>query len=162
MSSLRAVLMDTAIEQGSDRRRETRDRVIKGAQLIFNNSVIDCTVMDVSPNGARVRTSAIVVTPERVILQFRGGGAFFAHRRWSRGMETSYMFDGPAPLRDHAAMVAISALQALPGKGLEQSIGMLRAAAFFDDPALSQAAEDAETAYARLEAALNQRAKRPS
>jgi len=154
--------MDRAIDQGSDRRRETRDRVIKRAQLIFHDSVIDCTVMDVSPNGARVRTGAVVVTPERVVLQLRGGGAFFAHRRWARGMEISFSFDGPAPLREHAAIVASSALEALPSKGLEKAIGILRAAAFFDDPALGQVAEEAEAAYARFETALSQRAKRRS
>jgi hypothetical protein len=77
-------------------------------------------------------------------------------------MEISFIFDGPAPLREHAAIMASSALEALPAKGLEKAIGILRAAAFFDDPVLGHAAEEAEAAYARLEAALNQRAKRPS
>jgi hypothetical protein len=162
MGSTRTLLMEPAIAKSTDRRRETRDRVIKSAQMIFHDSVIDCTVMDVSPNGARVRTSAVVVTPEQVILQLRGGAAFFARRRWARGMEISFIFDGPAPLREHAAIMASSALEALPAKGLEKAIGILRAAAFFDDPVLGHAAEEAEAAYARLEAALNQRAKRPS
>ena len=167
MSATRALRMDRlspdgAIEKTGDRRRGPRDRVIKGAKLIFHNSVIDCTVMDISPTGARVRTSAVVVVPEQVTLQLRGGSAFFAHRRWSRGMEISFVFEGTAPLREHAAILAASALEALPAKGLDKAIGILRAAGFFDDPVLSQAAEEAGAAYARFETALTQRAKRRS
>ena len=90
---------DGAIDHVNDRRRETRSHVIKSAQIILQNSVIDCIVLDVATNGARVRTGGVVVTPEHVILQFRGGGAFFARRRWSRGMEIRFVFDRPAHLR---------------------------------------------------------------
>ena len=158
MSQASRVLADGVAESGSDRRREPRQRVIKGAQLIFQGSVIDCTVLDVSPNGARVRTSGVVVTPEQVILQFRGGSAYFARRRWSQGTEMSFVFDRPAPLKENAALVASSALGALLGKDLEGAIRILRAAAFLDDPALGQVAEEAEAAVARLETALKARA----
>jgi hypothetical protein len=160
VSAARALLMDPSIDEAPDRRRETRHRVIKSAQMIFQNSVIDCAVLDVSTSGARVRTGAIVITPELVILQFRGGGAFYARRRSSLGMEISFSFDRPAPLAGNAALVAVAALNVLPGKGLQEAVRILRSAAFFDDPALGQAAEEAEAAYARFEAALGERAKR--
>jgi hypothetical protein len=156
------LLMDRTLDQATDRRGETRQRVIKGAQLIFSNTVIDCTVLDVSTTGARVRTAAVVVTPELVILQFRGGGAFHARRRSSLGMEISFSFDRPAPLAGNAALVAVAALNVLPGKGLREAVRILRSAAFFDDPVLGQAAEEAEAAYARFEAALGERAKHAS
>jgi hypothetical protein len=156
------LLIDRPLKQATNRRREARDRVIKGAQLIFHNSVIDCTVLDVSTTGARVRTAAVVVTPELVIVQFRGGGAFYARRRSSLGMEISFSFERPAPLAENAALVAVAALNVLPGKGLEEAVRILRAAAFFDDPVLGHAAEEAEAAYARFEAALGERAKRSS
>ena len=62
----------------------------------------------------------------------------------------------------HAALVALSALEALPEKGLPQAVRILRAAAFFDDPVLTQLAEEAENAYARLEMALTELSKHPS
>jgi hypothetical protein len=159
MTATTALLMDQTLDQATERRRETRHRVIKGAQMIFQNSVIDCAVLDVSTSGARVRTGAIVITPEQVILQFRGGGAYFARRRSSQGMEISFSFERPAPLAGNAALVAVAALNVLPAKGLEQAIRILRSAVFFDDPVLGQAAEAAEAAYARFETALKERAK---
>jgi hypothetical protein len=157
MGGASVLLTHGVIDHVTDRRGETRHRVIKRAQIIFQNSVIDCTVLDVSTNGARVRTNAIVITPEQVIVQFRGGGAFFARRRWSRGMEMSFVFDRPAPLNQNAALVALSAFEALSAKGLEEAVRILRVSGFFDDPVLGQAAEEAEAAYARFETALRAR-----
>src|ERR1700735_1203718 len=113
MSSLRTVLVDRSMNQATDRRGSPRDRVIKSAQLIFHDSIIDCIVMDISAAGAKVRTSSVVVVPEHVVLQLRGGANFFARRTWSRGMEISFAFDGSRPLADNAALVALQALNAL-------------------------------------------------
>ena len=64
MSSLGTLVVDRSLNQATDRRGSARDRVIKSAQMIFHNSIIDCIVMDISPAGAKVRTSSVVVVPE--------------------------------------------------------------------------------------------------
>ena len=162
MSLLGAVVVDRSMGQATDRRGANRDRVIKSAQMIFHDSVIDCIVMDISADGAKVRTSSVVVVPEQLVLQLRGGASFFARRTWSRGLEISFAFDGSRPLAENATLVALSALEALRAKGLGEATRILRAAGFFEDPVLGQAAEDAEAAYARFEAALTVRAKHQS
>ena len=150
-------LMNGAIEQVGEKRRETRYPVIKRAQIVFQNSVIDCTVLDVSPNGARVHTDAVGIIPEQVVFQFKGGAAFFARRRWSRGMEASFIFDRPVPLGENAALVALSAFEALLAKGVAESVRLLRAERFLDDPMLGEVAEEAEAACRRYESTLRLR-----
>jgi hypothetical protein len=144
-------------EHKGDKRRERRHAVIKRAKIVFGGSIIDCLVVDVSTCGARVCTSALVLVPELVVLRFSGGSAFIAHRRWSRGMEMGFMFEGPAPLTEHAASVASQAFEALPSHALEEPIRILRDARFFDDPELDRAAEQLEDAYARFKTILEAR-----
>src|ERR1035437_9621825 len=95
-----------------DERREKRHGLIKRAKIVVGNSVIDCAVVNVSTSGARVRTGAVVVVPEHVVLRFSGGSAFVAQHRWSRGMEMGFVLNGPAPLTEHAALLALSAFPA--------------------------------------------------
>lgn len=140
-----------------DQRRERRHAVIKRAKIVFEGSVIDCVVVDVSTCGARVCTSAVVLVPELVVLRFSGGGAFFARRRWSRGMEMGFAFEGPAPLTEHAALLASSVFEALSSHDLEEPIRILRDARFFDDPELGQVTEELEDVYARFKTLLEAR-----
>jgi hypothetical protein len=73
-------------------------------------------------------------------------------------MQMGFILDGPARMASHAALRATSAFEALPAQGLERSLAILRAEAFFDDPELTEAAEQAEAAYLRFVAALRSRA----
>jgi len=63
------------------RRREERYRVIKGAKIIFGETVIDCLVLNISRSGACIKTLSEVAVPEYVILSFPNGGSFRAQRR---------------------------------------------------------------------------------
>jgi PilZ domain len=149
--------MSGSIDPADQRRRETRTGVIKRAKIVFGRSVIDCVVLDVSPGGARVRTEVVVSMPEQVVLRFSGGSAYVAQLQWALGTELGYRFDGLAPLAEDVASLALSAFNALPANDLEAPMRLLRSARFFDDPALTRAAEDAEAAYARFKAALKAR-----
>jgi hypothetical protein len=153
--------MSGQFDQIDMRRREQRTGVIKRAKILFGRAAIDCVVVDVSEGGARVRTDVVVPIPKRVVLRFSGGGAYVAEVQWALGTEVGFQFDGLAPLAEDAASVALSAFKALPANDLDASICLLRAARFFDDPALSKAAEDAEAAYARFKAALTERIRFP-
>ena len=94
MNVLRASTDQPTAEPFNDGRRRARSRVIKSAKILFGGSVIDCVVQDVSVGGAKVRTPTPVVVPEKVVLQFLGGAAFSATRRWSRGLQIGFDFEG--------------------------------------------------------------------
>ncbi len=138
-------------------RHEKRQRVIKSAKIMAGAAVFDCVVLDVSPRGARVRTSAVVVVPEHVVLQFRGGAAFAARLTWARGMQMGFALDGPAPMTAQAGLRALAAWESLPSTGLARSMAILREEGFFDDPELAEVAARAEEAYARFTATLRTR-----
>ncbi len=140
------------------RRREMRTMVIKSGKICFGNSVVDCTMLDVSPNGARARTAVVVPMPDTVTLRFAAGSAYVARIQWARGTEVGFAFENPAPIADgHPASLALSAFNALPQGDLSTPMRLLRSARFFDDPALANAAEEAEAAYAHFKTTLRQR-----
>ena len=137
--------------------------VIKGGKICFGQSLVDCTVLDVSPHGARVRTDVVVPLPETVVVRFNGGASYVAHAQWARGTEIGFAFDRSVPMTGNdAASVAVTALNALPKDDLGVSMRTLRTARFFDDPALAAAAEEAEAAYTRFKAMLNERIRFPA
>jgi hypothetical protein len=143
----------------SCRRSADRETVLKGAQLVFRDSIIDCVVANISPNGARVRTAAVVPVPERLTLMVRGGSVIPAERRWARGTEIGLAFVGSASLREERAQQVRATYALLCSHGLHAAIQDLRGHNFFDDPELHEAAEAAEAAHARFEAVVKARAR---
>jgi hypothetical protein len=139
------------------RRREGRYRVIKGAKIVFGSTVIDCIVLNISKGGACIKTLADVAVPEHVILSFPNGGSFSAHRRWAKDREIGFLLNGPSPLSAQDRLLAIAARDALSISPPQRPISTLRAAGFFDDPALAAAADEAEAAYNRLLGLLQER-----
>jgi hypothetical protein len=145
------------LDQSGPRRKAARERVIRAAQMIFGNSVVDCIVLDVSGEGARVSTGAPVPVPPELILRFRSGAAYRARRRWTKGLQIGLAYDGPVVLGAEAALVALSAFEALPRTGLDDALRILRGAAFFGDHELGRTAEAAAAAYAGFRDALRAR-----
>jgi len=139
------------------KRGTARETVLKAAQIVFHNSVIDCVVLDISAEGARVRTAVVVTVPDQVTLRVRGGAVFPAHRRWARGTEIGLAFAGPMSLREQQAEEALVIGKVLRDQGLLEALQRLRAVNCFDDPELHAAVEAAEGAHARLEAVLKAR-----
>jgi hypothetical protein len=88
------------------RRPGLRKSMLKGAKLLFNESVVDCLVLNISETGARVRTAAVVPIPDRIRLRLNDGATFSAAVRWTRGMEFGVAFDGPASLPEESARLA--------------------------------------------------------
>ena len=60
----------SASENAQERRRSPRNRTFVGGQLIFNQrrSTLDCTVRNLSEDGALVRVSQTVALPDIVEL----------------------------------------------------------------------------------------------
>ena len=144
-----------------DRRATIRQFVIKGAKIVFNQSVVDCLVVSVSESGVRVRTGSVIPVPEKVTLMFSGGAAFSATQRWARGMEIGFSLDGTASFPEEAAQATWQVYEMVRAISIEEPIRLLQTRRFFDDLALQRVAEEAEAGLRRLEAALAARGRKP-
>lgn len=141
---------------GESKRGADRNRVLKGGQIIFGSSALNCVVVDISVSGARVNLTTPAVIPEVVALRLRDGTTYPACRRWARGTEIGLEFTGRSSASGdsgHArrAWAALEAVRAADPTGWLQ---ILRSERFFGDETLQRAAEAAEAAHMRLEAAL--------
>jgi hypothetical protein len=144
----------------SERRRSTRQTVLKRANLIAGAHVYDCVVLDSSQTGARVSTGSVVPLTDRVELRFPSGASLAATIRWSRGAEVGLeFFVEDMTLPDQVAEFAWSSYEHLRDGRLDKAMRILRTENFFDDTALRLAALAAEEAHARLEDALRERAQ---
>ena len=150
-----------ASDSEDTKRLAARETVLKSGQIVFRDIVVDCVILDISAEGARVRTAVMVPVPERVTLRLRGGAMCPAVRRWARGTEIGLAFSGSVSLAQERAQEALMICKALQDEGLGEALRRLRAVNFFDDPELQDAAEEAEAAKAKLEAALKARAATP-
>lgn len=148
--------------QSTERRRSSRQAVLKRANLIAGEQVYDCVVLDSSALGARVSTGSFVPLPDAVELRFPSGASLRAKICWSRGAEIGLEFVAEgASLREQAAELAWSAYEHLRDGRLDRALRILQIERFFDDPVLRAVALEAEEAYGRLEAVLRQRAQAP-
>ena len=151
-----------AIEEKGGKRHKPRESVLQRGQLVFHDSIVDCVVLDISAEGARVRTSVVVQVPNRLTLRVRGGAVLPAEQRWARGAEIGLAFTGQLSLTDERREEARMIGKTLHEDGLAEALLRLRAANFFDDPELREMAEEAEAAKDRLEAALRARGRQRS
>ncbi len=136
--------------------------MLKGAKLLFNESVVDCLVLNVSETGARVRTAAVVPIPDQVRLRLNDGATFSATVRWTRGVEFGFSFDGPASLPEESVQMAWRIYEAVRSTSIQEPLRLLQAAGFFGDLALQAAAEQAEAGLRHLEKELVARARASS
>jgi hypothetical protein len=155
---------DDNAEAKRDNRGAQRDRVLKGGQVTFGNSVLDCIVLDISVSGARVSFSGpvLVLVPEVVALKLRDGSTYPARCSWARGAELGLEFTGRIGASGDEGRIrrAWAALEAVQAADPVSWLQILRAERFFGDEMLHQAAKTAEAAHMRLEAALRPHAVR--
>jgi hypothetical protein len=66
----------SAIES-PQRRKSTRVRSLKGARISYKNGAftVDCTVRDMSPEGARLKLGGFLAIPNRFTLRFEDDGS---------------------------------------------------------------------------------------
>ncbi len=141
-----------------NQRVEPRKRVLKGAKLVFNGGgVIDCTVLDISAKGALVLLPAPMPLPEQVALHLSGGVVYHARRRWARGQDVGFEFEENPSLSAVASAKALPFYEALRDVSPDQILAKLQAERWFDDPVLSDLAQELGAAHAALVAALRQR-----
>lgn len=160
MAERREQLADSPASE--NRRCDQRRSVLKGAKMLFSDSIVDCLVINISEVGARVRTAAIMPIPERITLRLSDGATFTAVRRWARGTETGLSFEGIASLPDETAQVAWRVYEAIRAISIQEPLRLLEAAGFFGDFALQTVAEQAEAGLRTLEKELAKRARKPA
>jgi hypothetical protein len=93
----------TAPYQGPERRDRPRAVARLAGKLISADGFLhpDCTVLDLSVNGARVQISAIIrLPPPAALLLVEEGLLFDAAIAWRRGNETGLVFTSRHDLSD--------------------------------------------------------------
>ncbi len=75
-----------------ENRRAVRNSMIKGGQVVFGGSSLDCVILDLSRDGARLYRGTVADIPASVILRLPDGTARPAQRRWQRGAESGFEF----------------------------------------------------------------------
>jgi two-component system cell cycle response regulator len=89
----------SVIQQRPERRRVRRQRVLKQGKILIrdHNSVVDCTVRDISPLGAHLRVDSYFVAPDRFDLMIVGsGGARPVEVHWQNANDIGVGFLQPA------------------------------------------------------------------
>lgn len=138
-----------------ERRRQKRTSVLKRAQIACGPALYDCCILDSSEDGVRIQMPVPVALPERVVLRLEGGISIPALHRWSRSAEAGLEFAKEPRAAQGALAERVWAVHEMLLEGrTDAALRQLRAASFFGDPALEQAAEEAEAARSRLAGAL--------
>ncbi|MEZ2330648.1 PilZ domain-containing protein [Mesorhizobium sp. RCC_202] len=83
-----------------DKRRQRRQRVLKGAAIIngINNSEISCTIKNQNSGGAELTVPVEAMVPERFVLYVPTDGvAYQSVLRWRRNDRIGVQFTGTLP-----------------------------------------------------------------
>jgi hypothetical protein len=78
------------------RRRHDRHRLFMPAHLMAGDEVVDCVLVDISPDGAQVCLVAWADLPERVTLLLPNAGTRPMRRRWQQGSFIGFETTGEA------------------------------------------------------------------
>jgi PilZ domain len=79
------------------RRSEFRRRVIKGGKIVYNKrqTVIDCSIRDLTPGGAKLITQSAQSLPRNFQLEFMDGNVRSCELRWGQGTVFGVKFLDP-------------------------------------------------------------------
>lgn len=139
----------------AERRGTVRTPVIKSAKLLvgqgYSQAVYNCLVLDESNDGALVDLGMACSLPEDVILQLFGGVARKAKQRWSAGSKVGLEFVGEQLVSAEASQEMVEIAHSIRARCLLAGIAALRERNFFSHGGLRTAAEDAESAFYKLE-----------
>jgi hypothetical protein len=78
----------------SEQRHHARAHVLRRGKIVFRRGygVVDCVVLDVSPDGARLRVAGWLGLPERFELRIENGTAHEARVRYRNLEEIGVQF----------------------------------------------------------------------
>ncbi len=149
---------ETAQSMLVERRAATRIPVIKSAKLVvgegYSQGVYNCLVLDESVGGVLVDLGAVFSLSDEVILHMLGGATRRAKRCWAVGSKVGLEFIGDQLISVETTQEMVGIAKLIRAQGLPVGIAAMRAQRFFGQEELRQAAEEAESAYYKLEAML--------
>lgn len=76
-------------------RKQRRELALKSAQIIYGgpwSAVIDCLVVDLTSDGARIETMLALDVPSLFVLKFSDGSERRARKCWSSGCQIGAEF----------------------------------------------------------------------
>jgi hypothetical protein len=82
-----------------DRRKHPRRRVLKEGKIVFADGmrVLDCTIRDMSPEGARLLIANTVGLPDQFKLYEKSSELLYsASVAWRQANSIGVLFEGPA------------------------------------------------------------------
>lgn len=93
-------MQKTQVEM-QEKRRDRRQRVLKGARILFNgrNSTVDCQIRNLSEQGALLRLDHPMIVPEKFLLHIRQNDTIVPTKTvWRRELDIGVEFIGaPGP-----------------------------------------------------------------
>ncbi len=80
--------------EGSERRRATRTRTIKGAEIVYNTNtcIMDCMVISLSDGGAAIQPEDALILPEHFTLKIKFGSTRSCEVCWQHGNKIGVRF----------------------------------------------------------------------
>ncbi len=72
--------------------------MFKPAQIAFGGSVVDCVLLEASPEGVQLHLKAPLDVPDLVTLRFPDGESRAMRRRWQRRAHIGLEIVGTTPL----------------------------------------------------------------
>ena len=136
-----------------DRRHAARERMLQRAQIVVEDRVFDCVLLDLTPGGARVETMLPLNLPDRFAIRFADGRQALCERRWRVGQRMGLMFLR-ASARSRLPDRATALLGMFETLGHRALFDMLRDENYLQSAAVGEAVWRADAALAALEAAL--------
>ena len=85
-----------------DSRQTRRRRVLMGAKIVFGEGTgtLDCSIVDSSPGGARLRLKSKAIVPHSFnLIDIRSGTAHEVETVWSRSQELGVRYLASTSLR---------------------------------------------------------------
>jgi hypothetical protein len=82
-----------------DRRKTPRKRVLKEGKIVYADGlrVLDCTIRDISPDGARLLIANTVGLPDNFQLYEKSSGTLYpCSIAWRQSNSIGVHFEGPA------------------------------------------------------------------
>jgi DNA-binding response OmpR family regulator len=81
-------------EDGSERRRDTRSKTIKGGEIVYNqsNCIMDCVVISLSDGGAAIQPEDSLILPDQFTLRVRFGPTRDCEVCWRHGNKLGVRF----------------------------------------------------------------------
>ena len=78
--------MSTQDDPFADRRASVRKKVMRAARVYINErqSLIDCTILDISEGGAKLEFPSRQVLPRTFVLQLGDGSVTRCEVRWAK------------------------------------------------------------------------------